>query len=313
MATFEGAAPGVPPTATQTGVGSAAGAVLTDAEAARGASLRGDVWRRFRRNKLAVAGLTVIVLMVVAAVFAPLVTSYSPTELGSASRAKPGSDHWFGTDVLGRDLFTRIVYGARVSLRIGVLAVLMATSIGLVIGAVTGFYGGTLDGLLMRTTDVFLSFPYILAAIVIITVIGRGENSVIVVLGLLGWMSVARLFRAAVLQAKQADYIEAARAVGCSDRRLILRHILPNAIQPVIVYSTIFVGTAVLSEAALSFLGAGVTEPTPAWGLMVAQGRSYLFTSPHLLFFPAGAILITVMAFVFVGDGLRDALDPRLK
>jgi ABC-type dipeptide/oligopeptide/nickel transport system permease subunit len=136
---------------------------------------------------------------------------------------------------------------------------------------------------------------------------------VILVLGLLGWMSIARLFRSSVLQAKQSEYIEAARAVGCSDLRVIVRHILPNAIQPVIVYSTIFVGTAVLAEAALSFLGAGVTEPTPAWGYMVSQGKSYLFTSPHMLFFPAGAILVTVMAFVFVGDGLRDALDPRLR
>ena len=300
-----------PPTAQETGVVSAAAAVLTDAEAA--APTRGDVWRRFRRNKLAVAGLGVIVLMVLAAVFAPLVTSYSPTELGDVSRAKPSRSHWFGTDVLGRDLYTRIVYGARVSLRIGILSVLIASSIGIVIGAITGFYGGKLDGLLMRTTDVFLSFPYILAAIVIITVIGRGEGSVILVLGLLGWMSIARLFRSSVLQAKQAEYIEAARAVGCSDLRLILRHILPNAIQPVIVYATIFVGTAVLAEAALSFLGAGVVEPTPAWGYMVSQGRSHLFTAPHLLFFPAGAILATVMAFVFVGDGLRDALDPRLR
>ncbi len=310
MATIEGAAP----TASQTGVASASAAgALTDTDQAQVASPQGDIWRRFRRNKLAVAGLVVIAVMVFCAVFAPLVTSYSPRELGSASRAKPSAEHWFGTDVLGRDLYTRTVYGARVSLKIGLSAVLIATVIGVVIGAVAGFYGGKLDGLLMRSTDIFLSFPYILAAIVIVTVIGRGENSVILVLGLLGWMSIARLFRASVLQAKQSDYVEAARAVGCSDFRLIVRHILPNAIQPVIVYSTIFVGTAVIAEAALSFLGAGVTEPTPAWGLMVAQGRSFLFTSPHMLFFPAGAILVTVMAFVFVGDGLRDALDPRLR
>lgn len=301
------------PTPQQTGVASPAAAVLTDAEATASASLRGNVWRRFRRNKLAVAGLAVIVIMVFAAVFAPLVTSYSPSALGNTSRAKPSAAHWFGTDVLGRDLFTRVVYGARVSLKIGILAVLIASSIGIVVGAIAGFYGGKLDGLLMRGTDMFLSFPYILAAIVIITVIGRGEGSVILVLGLLGWMSIARLFRAAVLQTKQSEYVEAARAVGCSDFRLIIRHILPNAIQPVIVYATIFVGTAILSEAALSFLGAGVTEPTPAWGYMVSQGRSYLFTSPHMLFFPAAALLLTVMAFVFVGDGLRDALDPRLR
>ena len=294
-----------------TGAISPAAAVLTDAEART--SVRGEFWRRFRRNKLAVVGLAVIVTMILAAAFAPLVTPSSPTELGDVSRAEPSADHWFGTDALGRDMYTRVVYGARVSLRIGVLAVLIASSIGIVVGAVTGFYGGRLDGILMRTTDVFLSFPYILAAIVIITLIGRGERSIVLVLGLLGWMPIARLFRSSVLQAKQAEYVEAARAVGCNDLRLIVRHVLPNAIQPVIVYATIFVGTAVLTEAALSFLGAGVTEPTPAWGYMVSQGKSYLFTSPHMLFFPAGAILVTVMAFVFVGDGLRDALDPRLR
>lgn len=298
-------------TAQQTGAASPAGAVLTDTDTAP--SPRGDIWRRFRRNKLAMAGLVVVVVMVFAAVFAPLVTRYDPTALGSASRAKPSSQHWFGTDVLGRDLFSRVVYGARVSLRIGILAVLGASLLGLFVGAITGYYGGKLDSLLMRTTDVFLSFPYILAAIVIITVIGRGEGSVIVVLAFLGWMPIARLFRASVIQAKQAEYIEAARAVGCSNTRIIVRHILPNAVQPVIVYATIFVGTAVLTEAALSFLGVGVTEPTPAWGLMVNQGRSYLFNSPHLMFFPGAAIFVTVMAFVFVGDGLRDALDPRLK
>jgi ABC-type dipeptide/oligopeptide/nickel transport system permease subunit len=300
-----------PSTAQQTGAVSGAAAVLTDTDVSR--SERGDVWRRFRKNKLAVAGLVVVVLMIVAAVFAPLITRYSPTALGETSRAKPSLNHWFGTDVLGRDLFSRVVYGARVSLTIGIVSVAFASLIGLVVGAVTGFYGGKLDGLLMRTTDVFLSFPYILAAIVIITVIGRGERSVILVLAFLGWMPIARLFRASVLQAKQAEYVEAARAVGASDWRIITRHILPNAVQPVIVYATIFVGTAVLTEAALSFLGVGVPEPTPAWGLMVNQGRSYLFTSPHLLFFPGAAIFVTVMAFVFVGDGLRDALDPRLR
>jgi ABC-type dipeptide/oligopeptide/nickel transport system permease subunit len=301
-----------PGTAPQTGPTNPAAAVLTDIDTSA-ASLRGDVWRRFRRNKLAMAGLVVIGVLVFAAILAPLITSYSPTALGPTSRADPSTKHWFGTDPLGRDLYTRVVYGARVSLKIGIFSVAIASVIGIVIGAVTGFYGGKLDTFLMRSTDVFLSFPTILAAIVIITVIGRGERSVVLVIGFLGWMSIARLFRASVLQAKQAEYVEAGRAVGCSDFRLIVRHILPNAIQPVIVYATIFVGAAVITEAALSFLGAGITEPTPAWGLMVSQGRGYLFSSPHLLFFPAAAILLTVMAFVFVGDGLRDALDPRLR
>jgi peptide/nickel transport system permease protein/oligopeptide transport system permease protein len=292
-------------------VGGAAVVVLPGADPSRGTA-PGDAWRRFRRNKLAVAGLVVIALLIVAAVFAPLITFYSPKALGPLSRGKPSLDHWFGTDVLGRDLYTRVVYGARVSLTIGVVAVVIATSVGIVVGALAGYYGGVIDALLMRATDVFLAFPYLLAAIVIVTVVGRGERSVILVLGLLGWMPLARLCRAGVLQVKQAEYVEAGRAVGCSDFRLITRHILPNAVQPVIVYATIFVGAAVLTEAALSFLGAGVSEPTAAWGLMVSQGRSFLVTSPHLLFFPASAILVTVMAFVFVGDGLRDALDPRL-
>jgi ABC-type dipeptide/oligopeptide/nickel transport system permease subunit len=273
-----------------------------------------DIWKRFRRNRLALIGLVVIVLEVLAAIFAPLITFFSYTKINPTdSKLAPSVHHWFGTDVLGRDLYTRVVYGARISLEVGILAVVIALAVGLTAGAVAGYYGGKLDGVIMRSTDIFLSFPYILAAIVFISVVGRGVRAVILVLGLLGWMPFARLFRSSVLQTKQLEYVEAARAIGCGDLRIILRHILPNAIQPIVVYATIFVGTAVLSEAALSFLGVGVTEPTPAWGLMVAGGKNFIFTAPHLLFFPGGAIFLTVMAFVFVGDGLRDALDPRLR
>lgn len=275
---------------------------------------RGYIWRRFRRNKLALVGLGILALLVVAAVFAPVLTSYDPTAIDTAaSRRSPSRAHWFGTDLLGRDLFTRVVYGARVSLRVGIFATLIAASVGMVVGAVAGYYGGTLDALVMRVTDIFLAFPYILAAIVIISVIGAGETTVVVVIGFLGWMTMARIFRSSILQIKETEYVEAARAMGGRDLHIILRHILPNAVQPVIVMGTIFVGTAVLAEAALSFLGVGITEPTPAWGLMVNDGRRFLFTSPHLLFFPGMAIFVTVMAFVFVGDGLRDALDPRLR
>ena len=275
---------------------------------------KGDVWRRYRKNKLAVIGLVIIGLMVVAAIIAPLITfhdigGYDATQV----RKPPSSAHWFGTDHLGRDIYTRVVYGARVSLRVGIFSVLIATAIGLVAGAAAGYYGGKLDGFLMRITDIFLAFPYILAAVAIIAVVGRGEFTVVLVLGLLGWMAIARIFRSSILSVKETEYIDAARALGASDVRIIARHILPNAIQPVVVYATIFVGTAVLSEAALSFLGVGITEPKPAWGLMVSQGKNYLFSSPHMLFFPGAAIFITVMAFVFAGDGLRDALDPRLR
>jgi peptide/nickel transport system permease protein/oligopeptide transport system permease protein len=247
---------------------------------------------------------------------APFITFFDPNKFRAGAvdtLLSPSATHWFGTDQQGRDLFTRVVYGARVSLEVGIVALVIALMLGLTLGAIAGFYGGVLDGALMRTTDIFLAFPYILAAIVIISVVGRGLRAVILVLGLLGWMPFARLFRASVLQIKELEYIEAARAVGCNDFRIITRHILPNAIQPIIVYGTIFVGTAVLSEAALSFLGVGVIPPTPAWGLMVAEGRTLLFTNPGLLFFPGAAIFLTVMGFVFMGDGLRDALDPRLR
>ena len=273
-----------------------------------------DVWRRFRRNRLAIVGMLIIAIEVAAAVLAPLITFSDPADVHpAASRVPPSVDHWFGTDLLGRDLYSRVVYGARISLEVGIVAVLIALAIGLVAGAVAGYFGGVVDGLVMRVTDIFLAFPYILAAIVIITAIGRGKTAVIIVLGLLGWMPIARLFRASVLQVKETEYVEAARAMGAGDFRILTRHILPNAVQPVVVYATIFVGTAVLSEAALSFLGVGISEPTAAWGLMVAQGKDFLFSSPHLLFFPGAAIFLTVMAFVFVGDGLRDALDPRLR
>jgi peptide/nickel transport system permease protein/oligopeptide transport system permease protein len=275
---------------------------------------KGDVWRRFRRNKLALVGLSVIVVMVLAAVFAPLVTFSDPSHIDAAiSRQPPSAAHWFGTDLLGRDLYTRVVFGARVSLRVGIVAVAIALAIGVVAGAIAGYYGGVLDAIVMRITDVFLSYPYLIAAIAIISVVGRSETAVILVIGLLGWMPIARLFRSSILSIKQTEYIEAARALGAGDFRIITRHILPNAIQPVIVYGTIFVGTAVLSEAALSFLGVGITEPKPAWGLMVSQGKNFLFSSPHMLFFPGAAIFLMVTAFVFVGDGLRDALDPRLR
>lgn len=272
----------------------------------------GQAWRRFRRHRLATVGAGIVALEVVAALLAPLVTFTDPGRVDpGASLASPSLDHWFGTDLLGRDLYSRVVYGARVSLEVGIAAVLIALAIGLVAGAAAGWYGGAVDGLVMRVTDVLLAFPYVLAALAVITALGRGKTAVIAVLGLLGWMPIARLLRSSVLQAKHADYVEAARAAGAGDLRILARHVLPNAVQPVVAYAALFAGTAVLSEAALSFLGAGITEPTAAWGLMVAQGKDFLFSAPHLLFFPGAAIFVTVVAFVLVGDGLRDALDPR--
>lgn len=276
---------------------------------------RGDIWRRFRRNRLAMVGLGVIVIIVLAAVFADLITTHPPGEVNTSDANQrlfsPG--HPLGTDRVGRDLYTDVVYGARVSLRIGIIAGLIAASIGVLVGAVSAFYGGWVDSATMRFTDILLSLPYILIALSIITVVGPGERTVILVLGLLGWMAIARVLRASIFQVKEMEYVEAARALGAGNRRIIFRHILPNTIQPVIVYTTLFIGAAVLSEAALSFLGVGVQRPTPAWGLMVAEGRRSLANYPHMLFVPAIALSILVTAAVFIGDGLRDALDPKLK
>jgi ABC-type dipeptide/oligopeptide/nickel transport system permease subunit len=276
--------------------------------------LRADVWRRFKRNHLAMVGLGFLILLGLVALFAPLIAPYSITERASGQfRQPPSVDHWFGTDAIGRDMFSRIVYGARVSLRIGFAATAMSVVIGLLFGAVAGFFGGVLDTGITRLIDVFLAVPYIVLAVAIASVLGRSENAFIFVRGITGWLAIARIVRASFMSLRRLEYVEAATALGFSQRRIMFRHILPNALQPIIVIGTITVGYVILAEAVLSFLGVGPQEPTPAWGLMVAAGKGSLTNAPHLLFFPAGAIVLTVLAFVFVGDGLRDALDPKLK
>lgn len=277
--------------------------------------LRTEVWRRFRKNRLAVAGLIFLGVVILAAIFADLIAPYGFAErpLPRTYRAGPSAEHWFGTDAIGRDLFSRIIYGARVSLKVGILATSLSLTIGILLGAVAGYFGGLLDTLVMRLTDVFLAIPYIILAVAIATLFGRSENSIIIVLGLTGWLAIVRIVRATFLSLTQLEYVEAARALGFGRWRIITRHVLPNALQPIIVYGTISVGTAILSEAALSFLGVGPQDPTPAWGLMVAQGKGDLVSASHLLFFPGAAIFLTVLAFVLVGDGLRDALDPKMR
>jgi peptide/nickel transport system permease protein len=258
-------------------------------------------------------GLALITVVALVAIFAPLIAPFSITERSSEFRQGPSADHLFGTDAIGRDVFSRLVYGARVSMRIGLGATAISLVIGVLMGAVAGFFGRYTDTLIMRLTDVFLAIPYIILAVAIATVLGRSENSVLLILGFTGWMSVTRIVRASFLSLKQLEYVEAATALGFSRTRIMFRHILPNALQPIIVYGTILVGTVILSEAALSFLGVGPQDPTPAWGLMVADGKGSLVNAPHLLFFPGAAIALTVLSLVFVGDGLRDALDPKLK
>ncbi len=276
--------------------------------------LRADIWRRFRQNKLAMIGLVFIILLVVVALFAPWIAPYDFDEReAGAFREGPSWDHLFGTDIIGLDVFSRVVYGARISLRVGFIATFMGVAIGLFLGAIAGFAGGRTDNLIMRITDIFLAIPYIILAVAVATIFGQSVNSVILVLGLTGWLGICRIVRASFLSLSRLEYVEAARALGFSRTRIVFRHMLPNALQPVIVYATITVGAVILAEAALSFLGVGPVPPTPAWGLMVAEGKSTLAVAPHMLFFPGMAIFLTVLAFVFVGDGLRDALDPKLK
>jgi ABC-type dipeptide/oligopeptide/nickel transport system permease subunit len=280
---------------------------------AGGRPLRADAWRRFRRNRLAMVGLVIISMLVLAALLAPWIAPSSITEQYRPARDSPSADHWFGTDRVGRDVFSRVVYGARVSLRIGFLATALSLSVGMVVGILAGFFGGLLDSLLMRLVDVVYAVPYVILAVALATVVGRSEGSITLILGLTGWIGIARVVRASFLSLSGLEYVEAARALGFSRWRIITRHMLPNALQPVIVIGTITVGTVILSEASLSFLNVGPQDPTPAWGLMVADGKGLLTTAPNVLLFPGAAIFLTVLAFVFVGDGLRDALDPKLK
>jgi len=286
-----------------------------------GRTLRADALRRLRKNKLAVAGLVWIIIIILIAITADLWAPRwlgDPIEIDSATVSErtllsPSVEHPFGTDKLGRDIASRVIYGARVSLIVGIVAVFIMVVIGLIMGAIAAYYGGIWDSLIMRTADVFFAFPYILFAIALIAVLGKGFQNVFIAIGILGWPSIARVFRSSIMSVKSNEYVDAARAMGASTRRILLRHIMPNSVAPIIVYATMSVGGAILTEAALSFLGMGVQPPSPSWGLMLSEARSFMFTAPWLMIYPGIAILTTVLAFVLLGDGLRDALDVKLK
>jgi peptide/nickel transport system permease protein len=277
-------------------------------------SLYKDAWKRLKRNKLAMIGLGIVIFLILIAMLAPVISPYDPIlRIKEDSGLGPSSIHWFGTDILGRDIFSRVIYGSRISLEVGVIAVGISLIIGLFLGALSGYFGNVSDIVIMRIADIFFAFPYILGAIAIMTVLGPGIVNIFIAIGILGWASFARIFRGSILSIKNKEYIEAARALGASKYRIITRHIFPNAFAPIIVYATMNVGTAIIVEAALSFLGIGVQPPTPAWGKMLAESLEYIDTAPWLMVFPGLAILITVLGFVLLGDGLRDAFDPKLK
>ena len=275
----------------------------------------GTMMRRMvRENKLAVISFGVIILFILAAVFAPLLTPYTYDEMDLANRlAPPSAAHLLGTDEGGRDVFTRLLYGARVSLLIGIVPTLLSMAIGAALGILAGFAGGKTDTVIMRIADVMLAFPSILLAMVLMYMLGDGLINIFLTLSIVNWASVARVVRAETLRLKELEYVEAARVTGVSRSKILLRHILPNCIPTLIVLFTLNVPSSILTESGLSFLGLGVQPPAASWGLMVNQGRQYLYTAPWLSFAPCVAIMLTVLAFNFLGDGLRDAMDPHLQ
>lgn len=271
-------------------------------------------WSRFRTNRFAMAGALLIAFLFLISLLAPVITPYGPDDLDLYHVLMPPSGaHWFGTDDLGRDVLTRIIYGARISLKVGFVAVGIAVVIGTVIGLVSGYYSGRLDNILMRFVDIMLCFPTFFLILAVIAFLEQSIWYIMIIIGLTGWMGVARLVRAEVLSIRERDYVMAVRALGASDARIIFRHILPNSLSPVLVSATLGVAGAILTESALSFLGIGVPPPTPSWGNILTAGKEYIEFAWWLTLYPGLAITITVLAYYLVGEGVRDALDPRLK
>lgn len=264
-------------------------------------------------NRLTYIGLTIAAIFILAAIFAPLVATHDVTAQNLAMRyVGPTAEHWFGTDGLGRDVFSRVVYGARISLEVGITVVVVSSLFGTLIGAIAGFYGGFVDKFLSGYVfNVFLAFPGLLLAIALVAFLGAGQGKLIAALCVIGWVGYARVMRGQVLKVREYDYVLAARALGASNARILFTHVLPNAIQPLIVQASLGMAGAVLSEASLSFLGLGIPPPAPSWGTMVEEARQFFSSSPHVLFFPGIAIALTVLAFNFIGDGLRQYLDPK--
>jgi len=273
-----------------------------------------DVARRFSKNRTAMIGLGIVVLLVFTAIFAGVIAPEGIDDQDlSRTFQPPGRANIMGTDNFGRDIFSRIVYGARTSLQVGFTAVAVSLFSGLVMGSIAGFFGGKTDNILMRAIDILMSIPSVMLAIAIISVLGTGLTNLMISVGLAAIPGYTRITRAAVLSIREWEFVEAARAIGASDVRIITRHILPNCMAPIIVQATIGLSIAILSAAGLSFIGLGVQPPTPEWGFMLSDGRRFLRDYPHMVMFPGLAIVIVVVAINMVGDGLRDALDPKLK
>lgn len=273
-----------------------------------------ELWEVLRSNKLAMVGLGIIIFLVIIAICGPLLMKYDPNvgELKDSLKP-PSSSHWLGTDEQGRDILCRIIDGTQISLRVGIISVAIALSIGTLVGSLAGYYGGKIDLILMRLMDIVLAFPSLLLAIAFMSALGKGIDKAIVAISIVTIPEYARIVRGSILSIKESEYVQAAKVIGNNDFAIISKHILPNILSPIIVRATLGVSTAILETAALGFLGLGVQPPAAEWGTMLGAGRGYFYNAPHLVFFPGMAITITVLAFNLLGDGLRDALDPKLR
>ena len=275
-----------------------------------------EVWRALLKNRTAVAAMIFIIILILVAIFADVIADYKTVVIKNnvSQRLQPPSkEHWFGTDGYGRDIFARIVHGTRISLQIGIFTTLMSMAGGMIVGSVAGFYGGTVDSIIMRICDIFMSIPAILMAMAIVAALGQGLFNLMIALTVTSIPTFARIMRSQILTIRESEYVEAARASGSSDFAIIFEHIIPNAVGPLIVQATLGVATGILSAAGLSYVGLGVEPPRPEWGAMLSEARSYMRQYPYLLIFPMIMIVLTALSFNLFGDGLRDAMDPRLK
>ncbi len=275
-----------------------------------------EVWRRFCQNKMALAGLVVIILLILVAIFADVLVDYDTMaiKIDLPNRfQKPSEAHWLGTDELGRDILARLIHGTRISLSVGVIAVSFSLLIGGTLGAIAGFYGGKVENLIMRLSDILQAIPHLLLAITIVSAFGQSMPILMIAVGISSIPAYIRIVRASTLTIKDQEYIEAARAIGATDRLIIAHHIINNCMAPIIVEATLRIAAAILSTSSMSFLGLGVKAPTPEWGAIMSGGRSYLRDAWHITLFPGLTIMVTILALNLMGDGLRDALDPKLK
>ncbi|WP_243291549.1 nickel transporter permease [Bacillus sp. FJAT-47783] len=273
-----------------------------------------EAWETFRRNKIALIGLSIVILFILLAILAPVIAPYGFKEQQLSDRLlPPSSEHWFGTDDFGRDIFSRVIYGARISLWVGFFAVLGSAIIGSALGIIAAYYGRWVDTIISRIFDIMLAFPSILLAIAVIAILGPSLQNALIAIAIINIPNFGRLVRSRVLSVKQEEYIMAARAIGMKDFRILFHHILPNSLTPIIVQGSLAIATAILEAAALGFLGLGAQAPTPEWGKMLADSKQYLIQAPWTLVFPGLAIMLTVLGFNLMGDGLRDALDPKMK